>query len=227
MPSFKDLTGKRFGKLVVVEKAERPKNMVSKGTYWRCLCDCGNERIAHVSSLNTVKSCGCDKKTRKHGLSRGKDHKHTRLYGRWSNIKDRCCNPNSKDYERYGGRGIKICDEWKNDFLAFYNWSMNNGYSDELQIDREDNSKGYSPENCRWVTTKQNSNNRRSSIKVSIWGCEKSLLELSEEFNVPYQTLWKHFKIGDMQDYISLKSEGVELKDENTENGPCSEAEQN
>lgn len=163
-------------------------------------------------------------------MSRWKDHKHTKLFGRWCNIKDRCCNPDSKDYVRYGGRGITICDEWKNDFSAFYNWSVNNGYSNGLQIDRKDNSKGYSPENCRWVSAKENSNNRRDNIKANVFGRKKTLLELSDEFNIPYQTLWKHFKAGDIEDYITKRTgnilEGVELKDENTENRAGPEAEQ-
>lgn len=202
MPKFKDLVGQRFGMLVVVARAERPENMLSKGTYWRCLCDCGNERIVHVSSLHNVRSCGCAKKTKTHGMSRGSKHKHTGLFQRWSNIKDRCCNPKSKDYGRYGGRGITICDEWKLDYVSFYNWAIANGYSEGLQIDRKDNSKGYSPDNCRWASPKENSNNRRDNITVNIFGPDKSLMELSEEIHIPYQTLWRHFKAGNLEDYI-------------------------
>lgn len=84
-----------------------------------------------------------------HGKSRGKDGKHSQLYQLWANVKYRCTNPNAKDYPRYGGRGISICPKWENNFEAFNNWAIENGYQRNYQLDREDNSKGYSPQNCR------------------------------------------------------------------------------
>lgn len=227
MAKYNDLTGKRYGRLLVVELAEKPQNKATKGKYWRCICDCGNEKVVSASLLrkNRAKSCGCLNSERienlkSHGKSRDANHKHTVLYGRWANIKDRCTNPNCKDYKNYGGRGITICDDWKTDFVPFYNWAITNGFSENLQIDRKDNSKGYSPQNCHWVSVKENSNNRRNSITVSIMGCEKSMIELSEETKIPYQTLYKHFKAGDVENYIIKRTgkklilEGVELNED-------------
>lgn len=102
--------------------------------------------------------CGSNNINFKHGLS----HSNSRIYGVWKDIISRCTNTNRKGYHRYGGRGIKICDEWKADFLSFYNWSINNGYKDGLEIDRKNNDGNYEPNNCRWVTDQQNSFNRSS-----------------------------------------------------------------
>jgi hypothetical protein len=124
---------------------------------------CGNEFktvIANVKRKHT-NSCGCYNKikvsesTKKHGLFR------TRLYNIWTNMKMRVYNPQHTNYKDYGGRGITICDEWKNDFMSFYNWAMSNGYSDELSIDRIDNNGNYEPNNCRWTTKTIQSRNQR------------------------------------------------------------------
>jgi hypothetical protein len=130
---------------------------------WEWQCDCGNKKellVYHVVSGNT-KSCGCLRTERakdspwrtKHG-GRGK-----RLYKTWSNMKQRCNNPKSHDYKRYGGRGIKICEEW-NDYLIFEVWALSNGYADHLTIDRIDNDDNYNPSNCQWITRVENTNKR-------------------------------------------------------------------
>ena len=126
---------------------------------------CGNEfkaRSHHIKSGDT-KSCGCYNKRRASETHKTHGLKNTRLYNIWTNIKMRTLNPKNKHYLDYGGRGITICDEWKNDAEAFYDWAMSNGYEENkgLSIDRIDNDGSYSPENCRWTTSTIQCRNQR------------------------------------------------------------------
>lgn len=163
MANGKDLTGMRFGYLTVLSKDESLKYKHQTHTTWLCLCDCGNTTIVRGYCLRNghTQSCGCLgrekrlKSATKHGQS------ETRLYAIWHAMKQRCFNPNHKNYVDYGGRGIKVCEEWKNDFQAFYDWAMANGYEESLSIDRINNDGNYEPQNCRWVTMKEQCNNRR------------------------------------------------------------------
>ena len=124
---------------------------------------CGTNFKANTNDINRgyIKSCGCYQKRRVSETHKTHGKRHTRLYKIWINIKDRVLNPKNKRYNDYGGRGITICDDWKNDFIPFYNWAMLNGYSDELSIDRIDNDEGYFPENCRWTTKTIQTRNTR------------------------------------------------------------------
>lgn len=173
-----DLTGQRFGRLTVIERAGTQCGHVM----WRCVCDCGNQVLSPSGDLRKgkTKSCGCAKKKRaasmakmggeargdqmrKHGLS------GTRLYNIWKAMRERCNNPHDKFYPDYGGRGISVCPEW-NDFAVFHEWAMANGYDPdapfgECTIDRVDNDKGYEPSNCRWISLTGQANNRRKRKK--------------------------------------------------------------
>lgn len=155
------LIGKRFGKLTVVEYLG--------GCWWRCLCECGNEKITTTNRLKTgvSVSCGCMTYERRRNASIKHGYINHRLYRLWSQAKQRCTNPNNDSYYNYGERGIQMCDEWANDFLAFYEWAIANGYNEKLSLDRIDNNQGYSPSNCRWVTAKEQCRNRRNNRKVA------------------------------------------------------------
>ena len=149
--------------------------------YW-CKCDCGNEKIVKTTDLvrGVVKSCGCLAKQAliERCVTHGKT-KHP-LYSKWHTMKSRCNNSNNASYERYGGRGIKVCDEWENSFQAFYEWAMANGYKEGLSIDRIDNDGNYEPANCRWVTQEEQCNNRRTSHKLTYEGETHTITEWSK-----------------------------------------------
>ena len=177
---FKDLTGQKFGKLTVIERAEdyiSPKN--GREVQWRCKCDCGRECIVRGHSLRNghTTSCGCAiiEASTKHGMH------GTRLYGIYRAMINRCYNKNLVQYHDYGARGIYVCDEWRgeNGFINFMNWALANGYTDELTIDRKDNNGPYSPDNCRWVTMVIQANNRRSNVYVEYNGESHTISEWS------------------------------------------------
>ena len=139
-----------------------------------------------------IKSCGCLLKDviTKHGKN------NTRLYKCWCHIKARCYNVTNNHYQYYGGRGIAMCNEWRDDFMSFYNWSMANGYNDTLTIDRIDVNGNYEPNNCRWVTTKQQNRNTRRNRYFTINGVTKCIGEWCEIYNINYDTVWSRLRRG-------------------------------
>lgn len=240
-----DLTGRRFGKLVVIERCiDMPKK--NSTVYWKCLCDCGNETIATSAHLRkgTKQSCGCMRRNdltgkrfgrltvlRKDGKGHGNQiylcqcdcgntvrvyhsnltrgltkscgclqkeetskrftihgMRNTRLYNTYTNMMSRCNNPKNKRYGSYGGRGIKVCYEWSKGFEQFKQWALSSGYKDSLTIDRIDVNGDYTPENCRWTTIKQQSNNQRKTIWVEIADQKKSLKEWTDFMGWKYGT---------------------------------------
>lgn len=189
-----DLIGKRFHKLLVVEKANNQKHK----TMWKCKCDCGSITLVTTSNLNAnrVKSCGCLRIDQLIKRSTTHNQRHTSLYEVWKSIKQRCLNPQSKAYKNYGGRGICICDEWKNNFENFYKWSISNGYTKGLTIDRIDNNSNYSPQNCRWVTRLQQANNKRNTIYLTINNKTDSLSNWLRVYNVNRSTYMTRIKYG-------------------------------
>lgn len=179
-----DLAGQKFGRLTVLEFAY----VKNRNSYWKCICDCGNIYTVEGQHLKNghTKSCGCIR----HGKS------NTRLHKIWTGMKDRCYNKNCKDYSRYGGRGILICDEWRNDFMKFYTWAIANGYSDELSIDRIDVDGNYEPSNCRWATLAKQNRNMRTNIKIEYQEKKMCLAEASRLSGISQYTLYGRYKRG-------------------------------
>lgn len=174
-----NLTGKRFSRLVVTDFAYT-KNY---NTYWNCVCDCGNKTIVQGTKLTQgrTKSCGCYMIDRIKETNSSHGQRHTRLYGIYCKMKERCNNPNSIEYSSYGGRGIRLCPEWENDFNSFYQWAKANGYTDSLSIDRIDNDKGYEPENCRWADRITQANNKRTNHYLTYNGKTQSIAQWARE----------------------------------------------
>jgi hypothetical protein len=198
--NYKDLTGQRFGRLICIKDIGRNR---FNEAIWECICDCGNTTNVDSSKLRkgNTRSCGCLQRERAresnftHGLQFDKDGKTNRIYGIWRRMKQRCEDVNSSDYSRYGGRGIKVCDEWL-EFLPFYNWAIENGYRDNLSIDRISNEGDYEPSNSRWATRKEQNNNKRNNHLITYNNETKTLTQWAEQIGIAQPTLRRRLKYG-------------------------------
>lgn len=199
MGKLVDLTGKTFGRWTVMYRADdfiEPSGV--KRVRYHCICSCGNEADVLAGSLTKGQSRSCGCLQREHAKSGNASRTHgktgTRLHRIWKNMNTRCKNPNSKKYERYGGRGIKICDEWQGEdgFKRFMQWAMESSYSDDLTIDRIDNDGDYTPHNCRWVCIKSQENNNSRNRKITVAGVTKTIAEWSDITGIPRATLYSH-----------------------------------
>jgi hypothetical protein len=190
-----DLVGKRFERLLVV-----CLKMKGKSKYWNCVCDCGNITVvttSHLISGHTV-SCGCrskenrDKRNFKHGLCL----KSRRLYRIFHAMKLRCFDKKHRNYSDYGERGITVCSEWENNIESFFEWALANGYDDTKSIDRIDNDKGYSPDNCRWATNAEQARNKRDNVYLTINGEKHVLSDWARIKSIDRSTLANRIKKG-------------------------------
>ena len=201
--------GEKYGRLTVIEYAGLNKN---NAALWKCKCDCGNERIVMGAVLRSgkTKSCGCLQRVvaketvQKYNNSpEYKPVRHithglhsTRLFGIWCRMKGRCYNSKSTQYRYYGAKGVKICDEWLTDFKAFYDWSMANGYQDDLTIDRINNDGNYSPDNCRWANHSEQMLNRSNTVFVEYNGEKKPLAVWCRIYGVNYKRAHAKYRKG-------------------------------
>lgn len=185
------LIGSKYNRWTILEKYEKKKN--NRQYFYKCQCDCGGIGIVSASSLRNgrSKSCGCvknesaSKRFTKHGMSR------ERLYHIWNSMIHRCYDKTSKSYPIYGGRGINVCKNWKDSYACFKDWSLNNGHQNDLTIDRINNNEGYFPENCRWITKREQSNNKRNTPMFTYNGKTQSLSFWASELGIKYSILYK------------------------------------
>ena len=180
-----DLTGMEFGRLTVYAYSGKNKSGIN---LWACKCSCGNNTIVSRHELRSgdTNSCGCLRRevSKNRFLTHGK--RYSKEYQIWLSMKDRCLNKNNISYSNYGGRGIKICDEWISSFEKFYQ-DMGQSPGKEYSIDRIDNNKFYSKENCKWSTRHEQSNNRRVTIIVEYMGEKLPLSDMCVKVGISYE----------------------------------------
>lgn len=183
--------GKTFNKLLIVSFSHRYKNK----NFWHCICSCGKQTIIETYSFSSgkAKSCGCIKRTIKPRLTHGQSH--TSEFHIWQGMKARCYNKMSHAFDDYGGRGIVVCNEWINSFETFFK-EMGPRPSPLHSLDRIDNNLGYSKQNCRWATQKQQCRNKRINNNYTHNGVTKCLKEWAEFYTIPYKLLWRRLKHG-------------------------------
>lgn len=188
MKAIEIAPGTRFGKLVVIKRNGSNKQ---RQAVFLCKCDCGNihEAIGNHLRSGRCDNCGCEKATKISARHYKGALDDPFLHKKWSEMKSRCNNPNNKSFKDYGARGIKVCPEWNDNYTAFKEWAVSNGYSKELQIDRINNDAGYSPQNCRFVSRIENCNNRRSSRYIEFCGEKITIAQLARKVGSSYSRL--------------------------------------
>jgi len=176
----------RFGRLIPISIVGRDK---WKNIIWKCKCDCGNfvERPITLLKKGHTKSCGCLRKEKFHKLIYKHGLRRTKIYRVWASMIQRCNNLKGTGYKNYGGRGIKIYEKWTN--FKFFFKDMGEGYKENLEIDRINNNGNYEPNNCRWITKKENLNNKRTNHLIKYKNKTKNLKQWSEELGIKYTTL--------------------------------------
>lgn len=182
----------KYGKLTIIG-IDHQKTYSNGYTvdFVKCKCDCGNEKVINYNNIKRglVNSCGCITRTA-NGLSK------TRLYQIYRHLINRCNYKKDINYKNYGGRGITVCQDWQDDFMIFYNWALENGYQDNLTIDRIDVNGNYEPTNCRWVTMKIQQNNRSNNRILEYKGQKKTITEWANYCGLSYRNLYYRLNNG-------------------------------
>lgn len=213
MATFEDLRGQKFNKLTPVKYLGNRK--------WECVCDCGKVVTVFTNNLKrgNTKSCGClnkelaSQRMTKHGKC------NSRTYYIYNNMKERCYTKSNSCYKDYGGRGIVVCNDWKNDFMNFYKWAMSHGYDDSLTLDRIDVDGNYEPSNCRWVTFTDQQRNKRNNIQITYKGKTQPLKIWCEELDLPYNSIHHRYKYLHWTDPVILFETPVKLGNNQTLRG--------
>lgn len=212
---IRDLTGQKFGMLTAIKRVEDKVSSTGKHyVMWLCKCDCGNDKVVARSALvkNETRSCGC-LKGESHGMS------NTRLNEIWMGMKRRCNDPQRKDYKNYGGRGIKVCDEWEKSFIAFRDWALTNGYNDTLTIERMDVNGNYEPENCTWATREEQANNKRDNRFLTYNGKTQTVSQWSRELDISENTIRNRINQGLTDEEVLTITKGCGSKRGKTYHG--------
>lgn len=188
-----NIAGAKFGRLTVVSTAQAPHGARRRGIWWRCACSCGNAKVIYGGDIRSgdTSSCGCldrekraeraRNRSRTHGLSRSRE------YEVWDSMIQRCTNPKRKDFQRYGGRGIRVCERWARSFEAFI---ADMGRRPEgMSIEREDSDGNYEPNNCRWATSTEQARNQKGNVVVAMNGKSQCLTAWCEELGISKATV--------------------------------------
>lgn len=205
MGRIKNLTGQRFGRLVVLGQDDYYTDKSGRRyVMWKCQCDCGNITSVRTGSLNCgeTKSCGCYAKSIKKENSVKTNKKVRRLYTIWLGMKQRCYRKDCKAYKWYGERGIIVCDEWVHDFRCFEKWAYDNGYKEGLSIERKDPNGNYEPSNCEWIELSAQQNNKRNTVRIKIGGKYFTINELSKMYGINRNTLYFRYSNGASQEEL-------------------------
>lgn len=192
MGKIKNIKGERFGKLTVLSFTG--KTVPGRGAIWLCRCDCGNYREVGTNHLNYGQITMCkecvkaERQLRANSITEIRN-KRNKLRSVWNNMKYRCFNPKCSEYKHYGGRGIKVCEKWAEDYNSFHEWALANGYSEGMTIERIDVNKDYCPENCRFIIRREQSYNKRNSRRITYNGKSISVGLLAYELGLDSQTV--------------------------------------
>lgn len=181
------MVGEKYNYLTIIEETRNEKSQI----ICKCQCVCGNYSNVPYYKLKTnrIKSCGCKKNELiSKGVSKH-NGRNTLLYSKWSGIKRRCYNKNDSHYKEYGGRGITMCKEWRNDFAKFRTWAIKNGYKKGLSIERIDINKGYEPSNCKWIKLEKQAENKRNAVYMIYNNKRMRMVEVAKLENMPVKTL--------------------------------------